>query len=344
MVDQKAGPGLPFARASFTVTTMMRSSPRRCRFTFLLLALLPGAVFAGDELAAQRVAEGVYAFVGAPGDISPANGGFVGNSGFLVGPTGVVVVDTGASYRHGRRMLDAIARVTDKPVELVILTHAVQEFIFGNAAFAERGVPILAHRETAKLMRARCEHCLKNLRAVLGEELAGTTLVLPRREIDDSTSITTGGRNIELIFLGWASTPGDLAVLDKASGVMFAGGMASVRNVPDIRDSDFEGWQKALRRLADFSPSRVVPGHGPVSGAEALAITAAYLDELDRRMRSLYAQSTSLMESVEKAALPAYSSWPMYATTHRQNALHRYLQLELLDLGGDPRSTVLPSR
>jgi hypothetical protein len=50
------------------------------------------------------------------------------------------------------------------------------------------------------------------------------------------------------------------------------------------------------------------------------------------------------MDSVEKASLPGYRDWASYATTQRQNALHRYLQLELLDLGGDPRSTALPSR
>src|SRR5262245_61239940 len=100
---------------------------------------LPSISHAGGELAAQRIAEDVYAFIGKPEEVSAANRGFVANSGFIVGPSGVVVIDTGISYRHGRRMLDAIARVTDRPVELVINTHAVQEFLFGNAAFEERG-------------------------------------------------------------------------------------------------------------------------------------------------------------------------------------------------------------
>jgi hypothetical protein len=47
---------------------------------------------------------------------------------------------------------------------------------------------------------------------------------------------------------------------------------------------------------------------------------------------------------VDNAALPAYGAWAMYATIHRQNALHRYLQLEIEELGGDPRSTALPQR
>ena len=344
MLAQKSMPDLPLSPASFTVWPMFPFLMRAIRFAAAAIAILPLTLFAQEALQPEKVADGVYAFIGEAGEISSANRGFVGNNGFIVGRSGVVVIDTGTSYRHGRRMLEAIARVTDKPVELVIVTHAVQEFLFGNAAFAERGIAILAHRETTKLMKARCEHCLENLKPVLGEELEGTRLVLPQREIDTTTTIDAGGHRLELIHLGWAITPGDLAVFDRDSGVLFAGGLVSVDRIPDIRDSDFEGWQRALRRLEGFKPARIVPGHGPVSGPGAMTETAGYLDALDRVIRSLYAESSSLMESVEKAVLPAYRDLPMYTTTHRQNALHRYLQLEMQDLGGDPRSTALPQR
>src|SRR3954463_1071154 len=303
-----------------------------------------GAVNAQDALTPQKVAAGVYAFIGEPGEIAAANRGFVANSGFVIGPSGVVVIDTGSSYRHGRRMLEAIAGTTDKPVQLVILTHAVQEFLFGSAAFEELGIPIIAHRETAKLMQARCEHCLARLKSVLGPELEGTRLVLPRRLIDATTNIDTGGRRLQLVYLGWASTPGDLAVFDAEARVLFAGGMVSNRSIPDIRDSDFEGWQRALQQLTQLRPAHVVPGHGPVTDSGAITQTATYLDALDRVVKNLYAESSSLMESVEKAALPAYRDWAMYGITHRQNALHRYLQLELQELGADPRSTAMPER
>jgi glyoxylase-like metal-dependent hydrolase (beta-lactamase superfamily II) len=191
-------------------------------------------------------------------------------------------------------------------------------------------------------MKARCEHCLQNLKPVLGAELDGTRLVLPRREVEASAILDAGGRRLELIYLGWASTPGDLAVLDRESGVLFAGGLISIGRIPEIRDSDFEGWLRALRQLEEIKPARIVPGHGMVSGPEAIALTARYLEALDAIVKSLYAESSSLMEAVEKAALPAYEDWTMYATTHRQNTLHRYLQLELHELGGDPRSVALP--
>jgi glyoxylase-like metal-dependent hydrolase (beta-lactamase superfamily II) len=311
---------------------------------FAALAWLPSALLAQEALEPERIAEGVYAFIGDTAEISAANRGFVGNSGFVVGLTGVTVIDTGTSYRHGRRMLEAIARVTDKPVELVIVTHAVQEFLFGNAAFAERGIALLAHRETIKLMKSRCDHCLQNLGPVLGAELEGTRLVLPQREVDATTTIDAGGRRLQLIYLGWASTPGDLAVFDPDSGVLFAGGLVAVGRIPDIRDSDFDGWRRALKSLEAVKPTRIVPGHGAVSGPAAIAETASYLDALDHVVKARYAESSSLMDAVEKAALPAYRNWSLYATAHRQNALHRYLQLELQDLGGDPRSVTLPQR
>ncbi len=335
---------LPSLAASFRVRDMITLVPRALRCVCVALTLLPLGLDAADVLEPHKVASGVYAFIGDTGEISPANRGFVGNSGFIVGPSGVVVIDTGSSYRHGRQMLEAIARVTDQPVELVIITHAVQEFLFGSGAFAERGIPVLAHRETTKLMKARCEHCLQNLKSVLGPVMQGTRLVLPTRDTQTTRSVVAGGRRLDLVYLGWASTPGDLAVLDRETGVLFAGGIVSIGRIPDIRDCDFEGWQRALGNLETLKPTQVVPGYGPVSGPDAMTVTAGYLAALDRVIKALYAESSSLMESIEKAALPAYGEWPLYATTHRQNALHRYLQLELQDLGGDPRSTALPQR
>ena len=193
-------------------------------------------------------------------------------------------------------------------------------------------------------MKARCAHCLDNLRPVLGDELEATRLVLPGRLVSESTAIEAGGRSLDLLYLGWASTPGDLALFDRATGTLFAGGLVAVNRIPEIRDCDFEGWTRALDALRKLPVKHVVPGHGPVSGVEAIGSTADYLRALDERIKALYASSSSLLESVDKAELPAYGAWSLYGTTHRQNALHRYLQLEIEELGGDPRSTALPQR
>jgi len=298
---------------------------------FALLAA--GAPGQGIGLEPVEVARGVYAFIGAADTPSPANRGNVGNSGFIVGDDGIVVIDTGISYRHGKAMLNAIARVSPRPVQLVIITQAQQEFLFGNAAFAERGIPLLAHTESVALMRSRCGHCLENLFGLLGDDvMRGTRLVVPSRVVEGSTRIRVAGRTLELLHFGWAATPGDLAVYDPQSGVLFAGGLVDNHRIPELRDGKLAGWLAALDELERIRATTLVPGHGPVAGPEAIASMRAYLLALDARMRAIYRAGTSLLEAVDAADLPQYSEWAMYPTLHRKNAHQRYLELELEDL------------
>jgi glyoxylase-like metal-dependent hydrolase (beta-lactamase superfamily II) len=298
----------------------------------LMLALSPA--LRAHALEPVLLTEDVYAFIGDSGPIAPDNGGEVGNSGFIVGSSGVIVIDTGVSYRHGQAITEAIRRITRKPVQLVIITHAAQEFLFGSAAFAEQGVPLLTHTKSAELIRSRCERCLENLRNTLGEDaLAGTRLVIPTQTIESSVALDVAGRTLDLLYFGRAGTPGDLAVLDRRSGVVFAGGLLAVGRIPEFRDGNLRGWLQALDQLA-LLPARIfVPGHGAPGGTEAIAATASYLHDLDTQVRALYAGGASLIEAMDRAELSSYASWALYPRLHRENVLHRYLQLELEELG-----------
>jgi glyoxylase-like metal-dependent hydrolase (beta-lactamase superfamily II) len=304
-------------------------------FASLLLAIQFSAVAGAIE--PVKVTDGVYAFIGGPGEPTTANAGDIGNSGFIVGADGVVVVDTGISYCHGRAMLEAIARVTSKPVQLAIITHAVQEFLFGNAAFAERGIPLLTHAKSVDLMRSRCEHCLANLSKALGAQImAGSRLVVPTHIVETSTTLAVAGRELQLLYFGWAATPGDLAVYDPVSGVLFAGGLVSNGRIPELRDGKLAGWLLALDRLAEIPARWVVPGHGPVSTPAVIAQTRTYLLALDARVREVYASGASLLEAVDRVDLPEYHGWDMYPAAHRRNAQQRYLELELDEFGTEP--------
>ena len=319
-----------------------RIEPASAHFSFLRRPFLAAAaavivLFSGRTHALEpvRVAEDVYAFIGASEEASPANEGFTGNAGFIVGTDGIVVIDTGSSYRIGREMLAAMRRVSDKPVVLVVNTHALQEFLFGNAAFVRSGTSLLTHRRSAQLMRERCEHCLETLRRLLGERaMAGTRLVIPDRLVDDSQCLHVAGRELELLHFGWGATPGDLAVLDRRSGVVFAGGLASIGRVPDTRDGRLEGWIAALDALAMLPARQVIPGHGPVSAIAEVRHTRAYLVALDALVQRLYGDGLSLLEALDSSDLPAYRHWGAYATVHRRNVQQRYLELELDDLEG----------
>lgn len=306
-----------------------------CLFAMPRALLLILMLVACPALALQpvAVAPDVYAFIGSRGDVAPENGGNVGNSGFIVGSSGVIVIDTGASYAHGRAMLAAIRAVTTKPVKTVVITHAVQEYVFGASAFAEAGATLITHAKSAELMRSRCNRCLEGLKTVLGEQvMQGTRLLIPEHTVEGPQKLHAGGRDVELWYFGWASTPGDLVVYDPKSGVAFAGGMAMNERIPELRDGDLAGWLGALDRLA-ASPARIlVPGRGPPGGIELARSTATYLRTLDAQVRRHYAANATLTQAVDDSPLPSYAGWDGYPDVHRRNVLHRFLQLETEEL------------
>jgi cyclase len=74
------------------------------------------------------VAPGVYAAIG--------KNGVFGNGAFVVGPDGVLVVDTQARPSWARDLIAEIRKVTDKPVRYVINTHWHGDHTLGNQAYS----------------------------------------------------------------------------------------------------------------------------------------------------------------------------------------------------------------
>ena len=82
------------------------------------------------------VAEGVYVFTGRLENFSRDNGGNIVNTAFIVGDTGVIVIDSGPSKNYGRQQRAAIARVTPLPIARVYITHAHSDHFLGNQAYS----------------------------------------------------------------------------------------------------------------------------------------------------------------------------------------------------------------
>ena len=278
---------------------------------------------------AMMIAPGVYMVAGSGGAADEKNQGRIGNAGFIVGDRGVIAIDSGTSYAHGRELLALIAEVTDQPVRVALITHTRPEFLFGAAAFRERGIPIRMHSLTARLMASRCETCLKTLRQTLGDEaMRGTAMYQTDQQFDASHSLDLIGRPVEVLYFGHSSGPGDIAVLDVQSDVLYAGGLLDAQRIPDIQDSDLAGWQQALRDLQAMGLARVVPGHGAVSSASLIMTMQHYLTQLEARTRSLVEKGASLLSVSEDGELPEFENWDQYDTIHRRNASIAFLRFE----------------
>lgn len=343
-------------------------SPHRRR----LLAALGGAALGGcaaigrsaDPAAAryqpQPVAPGVFLLAGLPGDVGPENLGRIGNAAFVVGPTGVLAVNAGVSRRDGEALLAAIRRTTPLPVRGLLLTHAMQEFIFGATAFQDAGVPVLMHRSATRLMAGRCETCLKALVRQLGDDaMAGSRV--PRADhvfdtVDAATALPDIGRPLQLLAAdGLAASPGDSALFvpgidpaghatggtpnDSSGGTLIAGALLDAHTIPDVQDSDLAGWHARLAALGRLPVRHVIAGHGPAGAAAQIDTVERYLRQLEARTAALLQAGTALSEVADAAELPAYAGWSRYDTTHRRNASIVYLRQERAMMLNDTSST-----
>jgi glyoxylase-like metal-dependent hydrolase (beta-lactamase superfamily II) len=283
----------------------------------------------GTKLRPAAVAPGVFWLPGSGGAADEHNLGRIGNAGFIVGDEGVIVVDTGTSLAHGREILAAIRGLTDKPIRLALVTHTRPEFLFGGAAFKEAGIPIRMHQRTATLMASRCETCLKTLRQTVGEQpIAGTVMYRPDQTFDADHTLDAGRRPVRVLHFGHSSGPGDIAVLDETSGVLFAGGLLDANRIPDIQDSTLAPWRAALQALRQLPLKQVVPGHGPVSPPALIDGVQQYLTQLETKVRALLNAGVSLLDVADAGELPQYANWDQYDTIHRRNASVAYLRFE----------------
>lgn len=281
------------------------------------------------RLQLTEVAPGTFMARGAAGEVNEHNLGRIGNAGFIVGDRGVIAVDTGTSYRHGKALLEAIGCVTSKPVRLALITHARQEFLFGAAAYREQGIPLHMHREASAMMTARCEDCLRTLRRTLGEDaMRGTVMFKPDRVFDGSHRLAQIGRPVEVLHYGHSSGPGDIVVLDAQTGTLFAGGMLDNERIPDVYDSDLAGWRRALRALHALPLELVVPGHGPAASPALVDTMERYLLALEARLRALLDAGVPLSEVPDRAGLPDFQQWDRYDTIHRRNASVVFVRME----------------
>ena len=311
---------------------------RRTRTRWLATGLLAAGVALAVRAAEPPVvapielAAGVYMVPGSGGEPDSRNLGRVGNAGFIVGRSGVLAIDTGTSYLHGRALLAAIRSVTDQPVRLVLITHTRQEFLFGAAAFREQGVPIAMQQAAARLMATRCETCLQTLRKTLGEDaMRGTTMFVPDRAFTDPLEIDAAaliGRPIQVLYFGHSSGPGDIAVYDPRTRTLFAGGLLDAQRIPDLIDSDLACWGEALRSLQALPVEVIVPGHGPSGSKRIITQVERYLDQLTARVRALLKAGAPLSEVPDSTALSDFASWDQYDTVHRRNAALVYLRYE----------------
>lgn len=282
-------------------------------------------------LAARALAPGVWVVEGANADFSIANGCNIINTGFIATGKGVVVINTGPSKRYGEQLRALIGRMTPEPIVQVIHLNLHPDYFLGNQAFAD--VPRLATDATRAGMAREAKAYEDNLYRLCGDWMRGTEAVLPTGTLSLGP-LRIGTREMELReYRG--HTDSDVVLVDKASGIVFAGGLVFAQRIPTTPHAQIAPWLHSLQAFATLPVKTLVPSHGPVRGdASAIGETQRYLQWLDRSFRQLAEQGAEMNE-VLRAEVPAeFRGWAAFGTEYTRNVAHLYPRYEQAVLRG----------
>ncbi|EME69481.1 putative metallohydrolase with beta-lactamase domain [Paramagnetospirillum caucaseum] len=303
------------------------------RLVLAVLLLLTAAAQAAEPrrygLEPEKVAPDTYVFVGKTENFSPANGGNIVNTGFIVTKAGVVVIDTGPSLLYGREMRQAIAKVTPLPVVRVINTHLHPDHIFGNQAFADVGIEALP--ATIRGEEAHGKAFADNMYRMVGAWMQGTELHPPSRQLPRAVQ-TVGGHRLEMIAVQ-GHTDADLMVLDHATGVLFASDMAFLDRAPTTPHAEPAAWVAALDEMAKLPFTVLIPGHGrPDKERRAIRQTRDWLAWLDATLRRVAEDGLEMTEAMAQPIPERFAGMALAREEFVRSVSHLYPRLEQASL------------
>lgn len=234
-----------------------------------------------------------------------AAGGAGSNSGIIIGPTSVILVDAKTTTDSEKDVITAIGKLTPKPITTVFVTHSDGDHVNGIPALPQ-GVRIIAH-----------ENCKKEMEAALAAAGRGA----PARE-SMPTQVVTKNREdfvidgIKFTALHWgpAHTSGDLVILLPDQKLVFGGDiLATNRPDPIIhaeKNGSSLGWIDTVKAVVALDADSFVPGHGDLQTKDDVRKRLASTEEKRTRIAAMAAQNKSIDEIKQALGEPAPAAPP----------------------------------
>jgi glyoxylase-like metal-dependent hydrolase (beta-lactamase superfamily II) len=218
---------------------------------------------------------------------------------FIVTSDGVLVADAQGSPEATKGLVDAIRKVTPKPIRYVIVCSDHGDHTGGNSVLPS-GITYYIH---------------PNSKAILERQANGWKPPADIRVVSDRETITLGGERFEILFLGRAHTGGDLSVYVPGQKVLFLSETFLNRVFPAMRSAYPGEWLKALDRAEKMDANLYIPGHGFTEDA---AVSKEELREYHKALESVIGEATRLYkagvpvdQAIQQADWGEYKSWTL---------------------------------
>src|SRR5438128_2554498 len=236
----------------------------------LAIIVITGVVHA-QELSVLAVQGNVHLISGAGGNIA-----------LQTGSLGAVTVDTG-NGRMNDKVIAAINKVSEKPLQYIINTHYDPDFTGGNIGIRRAGVTITGANVTGDLADARDgaqiiahDNVLNRMSAPTGKQPPTPEAAWPTQTfLKGKKDLYFNDEPIEVIYQPNATTDGDSLVFFRHSDVIVTGDILNMNSYPWIdidKGGTVQGTINALNKILEIAVPKheeeggtyIIPGHGRI--------------------------------------------------------------------------------
>ncbi len=244
----------------------------------------------------------------APG-VHVAQGFDFADIGFVSTNEGIVAIDAGTTEDSARAALEALRRVTSRPITHVILTPAHWDHIGGLRALAGSDTRVIAQASFAEELR------IVNGTGVpfhyfFGAAGSGRRYdVRPDRLVREPETLTVGGTRFILYPARGGETADALLVHVPDKGVLFVGdAFMPYLGAPFVAEGSAEGLFEVIALIRSLQPRVLVHGHPPLTDiftVQALPAVETAARELHQRVWAAVGEGRTLVEILHENILPA---------------------------------------
>ena len=242
------------------------------------------------------------------------------NSTFLIGDSGILVVDTGLNATEGAKLLSAIRQISKLPVKYIVNTHYHPDHQGGNLTVGPDAVVI-----STDYTRNRTLDMAK------APDMDGFHFRPANLTFQERIRLYMGAYLVEIYFPGKAHTSGDALVYFPEQHAIAMGDLFLNQSSPAMDDGSAANWIDALDHVLSLPIDQAVPGHFAVGTHSDLQRFRDYLNDLYGQVRALKRKGESVDQIRQDIHMEKYSNfrqYPKYHATFADNAVTIYEQLE----------------
>jgi glyoxylase-like metal-dependent hydrolase (beta-lactamase superfamily II) len=250
-----------------------------------------------------KVADNIYTYE----DFHAGDEKFTTTNMFVVTDEGVLVADGQGDPRATAGLVDAIARVTPKPIKYVVICSDHGDHTGGNISFPA-GVTYIVHPTSKAILDRQAA-------GRAGRGGAGWTLPASAELVPDKKTIRLGRDEIQILFLGRAHTGGDLSVYLPRQKILFMSETFLNRVFPAMRSAYPKEWLGALTNAERMDVNLYIPGHGFTEKAD---VSKEELRAYHKALAAVIAEATRLHkagvpvdDAIRQANWGEYGSWTL---------------------------------